>query len=350
MSNCLYEEGKTYRFIVSSANEAIALIRKELGARAHVVSVKQVPNRSFLGFFSAPKLEVLAVLMPEKTNGLVGENTERDDRIYIGESVSCVGNTSAKCFSSGNLEDILKRSGFSGSLLNELKCQRDWSSWMSMDLGDALKSISNYWIHEFKKLPALPLARRVAFLGSPGSGKTTALCHYLTQEVFVLGKKVGVVKLEGEVPNSSESLSAFCDVIASPLWREPFNPDDADPDVDFYFDMPPSSALDSHLHVDWRHRLDEYSIESRVLVLNAAYEVTVLNEIIKRSLEAGATHLVFTHMDEVYDTGRLWPLVLRSGLSPLFLSNSRTIIGKHSESFLNVLLSKTFPPSLVPVN
>jgi flagellar biosynthesis protein FlhF len=60
----------------------------------------------------------------------------------------------------------------------------------------------------------------------------------------------------------------------------------------------------------------------------------------------GATHLVVTHMDEVVSAARLWPCVLRGGLTPLFASHGQNVTSDFSEDILRLLLEKTFPQAI----
>ena len=58
-------ESSRFRFIVRSAEEAVTVLREQLGPRARVVSVKQVEGKGLARFLRAPKLEVIAEVAPE---------------------------------------------------------------------------------------------------------------------------------------------------------------------------------------------------------------------------------------------------------------------------------------------
>ena len=61
-----------YRFIVSSAEQAVSVLRSRFGDRARVVSVRQVEGRGLAKFLQAPKLEVIAAVLPGPDAGNVG--------------------------------------------------------------------------------------------------------------------------------------------------------------------------------------------------------------------------------------------------------------------------------------
>ena len=54
-----------YRFVVTSADQAVAIIRERLGPRAHVLSVKSLEASGLRRFWTSPKLEVVAKVEPE---------------------------------------------------------------------------------------------------------------------------------------------------------------------------------------------------------------------------------------------------------------------------------------------
>ncbi|MBN1403412.1 MAG: hypothetical protein JW942_02950, partial [Opitutales bacterium] len=59
------ERGRKYRFVVSSAEEAIETLRERLGAEAKVLSVKQVDGQGLSRFLKSPRLEIVATV-PEQ--------------------------------------------------------------------------------------------------------------------------------------------------------------------------------------------------------------------------------------------------------------------------------------------
>ena len=70
------EAGKRYRLVVRSADEAVRVIQDKFGARARVVSVKQVGGQGLSRFISSPKLEIIAEVPPEGAEPEQGEPAE----------------------------------------------------------------------------------------------------------------------------------------------------------------------------------------------------------------------------------------------------------------------------------
>jgi flagellar biosynthesis protein FlhF len=59
--------------------------------------------------------------------------------------------------------------------------------------------------------------------------------------------------------------------------------------------------------------------------------------------ELGATHVVFTHLDEVSQWGRLWDYVLDGELEPLFLATGPSLTGDCEENALEAIARRTLP-------
>ena len=62
------------------------------------------------------------------------------------------------------------------------------------------------------------------FIGPAGSGKTTALCKWMTSAVLVNEHRVRVWRLDGDTANASELLTLHCELMGVPVdrfWTEP---------------------------------------------------------------------------------------------------------------------------------
>lgn len=50
-----------------------------------------------------------------------------------------------------------------------------------------------------------------------------------------------------------------------------------------------------------------------------------------------------THLDEVHQVNKLWPLILNGELLPLFLCHGQDVTSDYTEDVLSFLLSRAFP-------
>jgi flagellar biosynthesis protein FlhF len=108
-----------------------------------------------------------------------------------------------------------------------------------------------------------------------------------------------------------------------------------------YFDLPSFSASELSENTALSEFLARERIEQRVLVLNAAYDHAALRAAYSAGRSLGATHLVFTHLDEVPQWGRLWDYLLDGALEPLFLATGPSLTGDCKEDVYRELVGRT---------
>jgi flagellar biosynthesis protein FlhF len=112
-----------------------------------------------------------------------------------------------------------------------------------------------------------------------------------------------------------------------------------------YFDLPGLSLRDPAANAPLADFLNRENITERVLVLNAAYGHTALRAGYARGRELGATHVVFTHLDELAQWGGLWDYLIDGGLEPLFLATGPSLTGEWESDVYDALTRRTLPSS-----
>ena len=355
-----HKAGKKYRIIVRSADEAVRVIQRKLGPEARVISVRQVGGQGLAKFISSPKLEVIAEIPPE---GGEQENEALDSAEPSAVEIDSIPESQVSSnpepeisqdvppLTEEDLEDsdvmrLLARAGFDPALLSDLRAWSRWEEMKEMPLADALKEITVGLSDRYRSLDNQGTSNRIALIGPPGVGKTTTLCKFIAHEVFINKHVPHVLKVENGVPNPDDALRIFCEVVGVTLYREPTNIPEVSDESPLYLDFPGISL--SHRE-DWtqtRETLDLLDIETRVLVVNAAYDRAVIDQVIRLSSLIGATHLALTHFDELSNSTKLWPVVLRSGLTPLCVCHGQNVTGDFSTNVLNQLIARTFPEQL----
>lgn len=258
----------------------------------------------------------------------------------------------ARTVAPDGLEGVLTRAGLDSGILNQFQDSERWDAVKDLPLHYALSEFGFFLKQQFNRLPRAELAPRVAFLGLPGAGKTTALCKVLSEKVFRFGEKPGVAKLDSELPNPDDALRVFCDVLGVPFTAErPGTMETLDDEEE------PGAADDAPLLLDtcglglreleaWDamdRRLTRLGISSRILVLNAAYDVELLKQQIRLGDRAGATHFILTHLDETQAGLRIWPVIFGAGLSPWILSYGQDVAGDFTSHVFEYLLGETLP-------
>jgi flagellar biosynthesis protein FlhF len=359
--------GKRFKLIVRSAEEAVRVIREKLGEDARVLSVKQVGGEGLKRFISSPKLEVIAEVpsqeqQTEEAKALgdapvggeveaVGAVVQKEKPVAPvieqeqGEQTSTTEDQSEDGFS-GETARVLSKAGFDLALLSEIRSWADWKKVNELPLADALKEITIGLSGRFRSTPSIPTTDKIALLGAPGVGKTTTLCKFLAHEVFMNKRTPHVLKVENGIPNPDDALRIFCEVVGVTLFREAGNlPEISEPNP-LYLDFPGLSLSHVDDWVETKETLDHLDVRTRVLVLNGAYDRQVLLKNISSGKHLGATHIAFTHFDELSNSTKLWPIILHSGLSPLCICNGQNVTGDFTTSVLNQMIARTFPEEL----
>lgn len=380
------ERGKKYRFVVQSAEEAIQTLRERLGPDAKVISVKQVDGEGLSRFLNSPKLEIIATL-PEKEEPEVAatpapapaparqnakfasapEHADKEDPdranldaeladdapppLRSARSPYGTKSASGKTREPTNVWTVLRKSGFDENLLGSLRYDggSDGGTLDELPLARALAEVNRRLRLEYQAIEAKPVTGRIAFFGTPGVGKTTALCKRLSNDVFLNRKNVEVVKLDSDTPNPDDALCLFCDVLGVPLQRDSGQHTiETKADI-IYVDLPGMPIAEKEQWGKLRQRLDVLNVETRVLVINGMYEASLIGAAFDLGERMGATHIVMTHMDEMAGAAKLWPYVLRGKLCPLFASHGQNVTSDYSEDILRLLLEKTFPTNLLGI-
>lgn len=389
--------GKKYRFEVKSAEEAVRRIRDQMGTRAKVISVNQIEGKGIRRLVESPRLEVIAMI-PVDAVAAEGDGQGRErtappqtglgdappkrqatpsqheagpsQRRFEDGAAAMPGDVSpaqsgrprntASAWAYREPEEtpeqrralslckLLERSGFCKTVIHKLESSKQWPELLKRSTAQQLVDVG-YWLKsEYYQIPRADTGSRLAFIGLPGAGKSTALCKQLSVDVFARNRRPTVLKLDGSQPTPGDFMAVYCDILGCD-YAPCFN-DDTERFCEtglLYVDTPGIGAANPNECKVVTDALDALGVTTRVLVINAAYD----SELIKQQVEHGhsceATHLVLTHLDEVRNCARLWPIVLYSGLTPLFVSTGQDLAGDRCESFFEYLIQATMPEQLM---
>lgn len=373
--------GQKLKFVVSSAEEAVNLIREQMGPDAKVLSVRQVEGKGLAKFLTAPKLEVIATLpQEEKPAPIISSNNRTNSPPNVSNNASNTALTSisnaknneasnvntaaqnayapsvtnptlpatlrskAPIAGASTLENVLKAAGFENSLIRRFENSTDWEKLQRIPVKTALSDLARRLRLDYDAVKVPAVTQTIAFLGSSGSGKTTALCKQLAHEVFFERRSVQVLKLDSGAPNADTALALYCEVMGVPLLRESKA---IVPTSALLVDTAGINLNDPEEIAALKSKLDALNIKTRVWVVNAAYDNSVIDRSFATAEELGATHTVYTHLDEVHTTSRLWHFVLSGRAPALFGSTGPGVAHDRASDLGSTLLQKTFPDYLL---
>ena len=361
-----------YRFIVSSAEQAVSVLRARFGDRARVVSVRQVEGRGLAKFLQAPKLEVIAAVAPgpevnagegdgESAGGVVTAEgagggdvqgaavvaSSNDAEVKGGGGVGRAkvvgqGLDDAVLQGAGRLARVLQAGGLSAPVISRLMAYPAWKQVESQPLGRAMVDVAALLRSEYAAVPRRPLGDRVAFVGAAGAGKTTALCKRLAMDVFMRGQRPAALKVDLDRANPGDALSVFCEALGAAYIRNISDVPAAGRGQTLYIDLPGFSLWADDDVAEIRTAINPLFTTARAVVINAAYEPSLVRRCFTVAEKLDCTHVVFTHVDELQYWGKLWDPLLRSGLTPLFLGTGQNIAGDCEENVFESVLGRTF--------
>lgn len=343
------EPATQYRMVVRSAAEAVKLLRERFGSAARVTAVRQLEAGGLSRFLQKPRLEVMVEVSasPAKLDATSMEPALPSQNGHIVESESprstSVRRSTDPGIGSQREISLLRAVGLDEVLLERIRADHPELDWATTPPAEALTRLASWLRRSYDALPRKDLTNRRVFLGTCGAGKTSALCKSLAQDVFVHGRAPIVLKLDGRQPNATDGLAAFCDILGAPLLRAAAEVSEFEDDTLLYVDVPGVGLDAAGEHAQLVQSLDALRIDTRVLVVNAACESEMLADTFEMGRECGATHVVFTHLDEVRRPGKLWRFILHSGLTPMFLTCGPSPAGEMEEGIVAALLGRTFP-------
>ena len=257
--------------------------------------------------------------------------------------------TAANPVRRGTMENVkkviamLQSVGFEDSMIERIRYEIDFRSIGERSTVELYGAVCEWLQNQFPKNRPSISGRRRAFIGSCGAGKTSALCKALSTDVFMSGLEPQVLKLDGDVPNPSDGLETFCEIMGTSFHRSWEDVEEHSSEKPLYIDLPGVRLQNESSVAACKEVLDELYVDERVLVLNAAYDSESIAEAMLCGERMGATAVVFTHLDEARKAGKLWRYVLNGRIRPLFFSNGPNPAGDHIQDPFGALLEKTFP-------
>jgi flagellar biosynthesis protein FlhF len=356
-------------FIASSAEEAVTQIRARLGPEAVVLNVRPLPANGLARIWQRPMIEVLAHVpeAPDSQAAPISEalaefrqqlheikqqverrsiptekeasNSEADDLISVSAGVPEL------CGDQWRVGAVLQKAGLLPvhvqKVLDQLHAQHGsmppGTLWEEIALARAV--LADFW-----RQP-IPIAQNSmhVLVGPAGSGKTTCLCKWLTQATLMDGRLARVWRLDGATANMAESLSVYCEILGVPAERY-WQPAGGELGEDIGFiDLP---------GVDWRRpaavkelggQLENFGSPHVHLVLNGAYDLSILLAQQRAFSGLPIEDLIVTHLDEEPRWGKVWNLALGTNYSIRHFSTGQNIPGDFHKASAEIVFARQFP-------
>ncbi|HSY19618.1 MAG TPA: hypothetical protein VK815_14850 [Candidatus Acidoferrales bacterium] len=330
---------KLSSFTADNANDAVRLVQENLGPDAVIVSVRKVAGNGIARLLSRGHIEVTAgvpdeaapakrhvvppgvdAYTPFKEEVMEPEISQRAPHRW--RSVAWLESLGLLPEYADRLEQ--KISGSHGPLppANPIE---EWH-WVR-------DSLATFWRPH--RHAADGTGRPHVFIGPPGVGKSTVICKWLTTAVLRHGQRARVSRLDGETANTAEFLSLHSEMIGAPCeryWNEPTGPEDL-----LFVDLPGVEPHNAKALACLRDVLFSLPQPHIHLVLNAAYETSLLFEQFNAFAPLMPEDLIFTHLDEEHRRVKLWNFVLGTNCTLGWLAGGQKIPGEFVQADASLL-------------
>ena len=360
---------QVHTYLAESVTDAVTQIRETLGPEAVVLNVRRLPAEGLARLWQKPRIEVLAhvpekiaapvsapVLDEVQVSALAELRAEmREMRENLASSSP--SNPSAQPRMRTKDEDeqintigdwrigsLLEQTGFlpahAESIVAEL-CEKHGEA-APVSLADEIELAKHVLAARWKNAPTKTTGTHV-FIGAPGAGKTTALCKWLAQVALVEGRSTAVWRLDGLVANTAESLSVFGEILGVTVERfAPLNGELPDADV-LFVDLPGVNHSDANAVAQLAQRIAALPDAQVHLVVNAAYETSLLLAQVRTFSRLPIADVIVTHLDEESRWGKVWNLALGTSCPVRYLSAGQNIPGDFVAASAEQIFSSQFP-------
>jgi flagellar biosynthesis protein FlhF len=315
---------KLIQFIADDAATALAQIHAQLGDLAVVVSVKSLPADGLAKLWPGKRrIEVMAgvpVSAGERSCQVAPFRTMESratsnaaDSSQLWSSVTRLVGLGLLSEHAGRLQAHLGR--LHGHAV-PASPEGEWSLVRS--------ALAAFW----RRAPTLEengFSRPHVFIGPPGSGKTTALCKWLTLALLTEAKSAQVWRLDSQSANTAEFLTIHCEMLGVPLerfWSPPVGTADL-----LFVDLPGVEVTDAAALTALRAQIATFPTPRVHLVLNAAYETSGLLSQWQVFAPFAPEDIIFTHVDEAGSLVKLWNFQFGTNCTVRFLSGGQKIPG-----------------------
>ena len=188
------------------------------------------------------------------------------------------------------------------------------------------ESLADYWHSLARRVERTEVGTRV-LIGAPGSGKTTALCKWMTDEVFIRRRPSRAWRLDGHLPNTARMLDLQCELLGVRVDRV-WGKIDGDDDSLRFVDLPGVQTDDPAALTALIAQVRQFPKPQTYLVLNMAYDLGLLLAQAKFFSKLPLSGLIITHVDEEKRWSKCWNLVLATQLPVAYIAGGQQIPGE----------------------
>jgi len=352
---------QVHTFISESANDAVDQIRSQLGPSAVVLSVRKLQPSGISRIWSSGQIEVIAGIpegLPPNESMSDPLSELREEIRGLKEHVSKRETSPENLLDSPLTEPVFESSGGAergGWRVNRFLIQAGILPLYAEQISDRVASLHgaapinlarqieltqnllrSYWPQNKSAFSNTHI-----FVGPSGVGKSTVLCKWLAQTVLTSGQSAKVCQLDTHTANASTFPALYSEILGATFSRS--LPEDLDSANDTLFlDLPGVNIYSERAFQETQKLLAKFPGAEVHLVLNAAYESTLLLEQTRAFSALSLSDIILTHLDEELRWGKIWNLVFGNNLNLRFFSAGQNIPGEFIPATADRLFARQF--------
>ena len=343
----------TVKITAETAQQALEKAQAEIGPDAVILNVRKVPADGVKRLWSQPQVEVIVSasdstksqkealkLLADKVLQLESELQSRDAQIRndlppnVRDMINAVtdeGKDESLLPSVRILVEIglmvEHATGLSDRVKHHMGGTRPRNLVEEMELlREVLVDQWNQFARQAEK-PGTPVR---VLVGPTGTGKTTVLCKWVTQEAFIGQRPSRIWRLDGSRTNTAEFLSLHGELMQVPVervWVETTQPPE---DTLRFVDLPGVADVQQAIE-ELLYQIKAFGDSDVLLVLNGSYELQLLLRQVESFGRLPLSGIIITHSDEVEDWAKVWNIALSAKLPVKFISGGQDIPGGFQE-------------------
>jgi flagellar biosynthesis protein FlhF len=353
---------QVHTFISESANDAVEQIRSQLGPAAVVLSVRKLPASGLSRLWSSGQIEVLASVpdeSPAQAEILADPLSQLRDEIRELKQHVAQRETDGDSSPEFPVADRSVESGGAeernGWRVNRFLVQTGVVPLYAEQISDRLASmhgaapinfarqieLAQHALRSYWQPPRPVTSNTHIFVGPAGVGKSTVLCKWLAQTVLASGQPAKVCQLDTHAANASSLPALYSEILGAAFSRSV--PEDFNPAIDTLFiDLPGISIQSVRALTETRKVLAQFPDAEIHLVLNAAYESSLLLEQARFFSPLSLSDIILTHLDEETRWGKIWNVVCGTNFNLRFFSAGQNIPGEFIPATPDRLFARQF--------
>lgn len=350
------------KYIVDKMNEAMIIIKKDLGEEAIIISQRKVRRRGVKGYFCPKVIEVTAAidkLSDSKVEGQDIENLKRligkqreivkekliDPQILIGpenddklhqdvqnikdmmaDLKNDMGTIAAKGRRKSKLETQLINNDVDenvvGNILKRVRCIDK-----SINESERAKIVIKEMVSISKRIND----KIIVMVGPTGVGKTTTIAKLAGKYSLIDKKKVGLITIDTYRIGAVEQLRTYADIMNIPM-RVVFSINDMEEAVKgmqscdvILVDTTGRSSKNVMQISELRAFIDKLKISNVNLVISCTTKNNDIETIVKGYTQLNFNNVIITKLDETSTYGSILNIITSAGKPLNFLTTGQNV-------------------------